>query len=126
MRVLLDTHVALWTFTNDKRISSIRSLILSEDVEVFISVASSWKLAIQSEMGKIDISIPAFRQAIIDSGFIELPVNGLHTESLLSLPPCHNDPFDRMLVAQAISEPMRLITTNATLTQYGELIWPLK
>ena len=72
----------------------------------------------ESELGVL-------RQAARDSGFIELPVTGEHAEALMQLPSLHKDPFDRLLVAQAIVEPMKLITADAQLEQYSEFVWKI-
>lgn len=125
MRVILDTHVAIWIFKDDARVAHVRPLLLSEDSEVFVSAVSLWEIAIKIGIGKIDTNLAEFRQSILDSGFSELPMMGVHTEALLSLAPLHKDPFDRMLVAQAVSEPMILITADELLLPYGTLVRPL-
>lgn len=122
MRLLLDTHVLLWSLAGSPRINQVRDLILSNDSEVYISTATWWELAIKINIGKIDINLNEIRKASIDSGFIDLPVLGLHSEALLTLPTLHRDPFDRMLVAQAVSEPMRLITNDIVLSAYSPLV----
>ena len=125
MRILLDTHIALWVFAGDKRINSVSNVILSNETEIFISAASWWELAIKIGLGKLDADLKELRWAAKESGFIELPVKGEHTEALLQLPPIHKDPFDRLLVAQAITEPMKLITADNKLSDYSELIWKI-
>ena len=125
MRVLLDTHIVLWTFAGSPRIEPIRNTILSPATEVFISVASWWELAIKIGLGKIEADLLELRWAAKESGFTELPVLGEHTEYLMKLPPLHKDPFDRLLVAQAIAEPMRLITVDEKLENYSELVWKI-
>ena len=122
MRILLDTHVLLWTLADSPHINKIRDLILSNETEVYVSTASWWELAIKIGIGKIDVKLDEIRAASADSGFIDLPVLGAHTQTLLTLPMLHRDPFDRMLVAQAISEPMRLITNDYALREYSNLV----
>ncbi len=126
MRILLDTHVALWAFAGSKRIDPVRETILSETNEIFISAASWWELAIKIGLGKLDADLKELRWAAKESGFGELFVTGGHAESLLRLPPIHKDPFDRLLVAQAIAEPMRIITADDKLEAYSELVWKIK
>ena len=126
MRILLDTHIALWIFAGSPRIEPIRDTILSPETEVFISVASWWELAIKIGLGKIEADLKELRWAAKESGFSELPVRGEHTEQLLKLRPVHNDPFDRLMVAQAMTEPMRFITVDNKLEEYSELIWLIK
>ena len=125
MRILLDTHIVLWVLAGSQRIEPIRDVILSDESEVHISVASWWELAIKIGLGKIAVDLPEIRSAAADSGFVELPVKGEHTEALLALPPYHKDPFDRLLLAQATFEPMRLITADSKLGQYSELVWTI-
>jgi len=126
MRILLDTHIALWVIAGSDRINPIRDVILEDENDIYISTASWWELAIKIDTGKFKGKLSEIRVAAKKSGFIELPVTGDHTESVLKLPPIHKDPFDRMLVAQAMSEPMRLITVDSKLESYSELVWKLK
>jgi PIN domain nuclease of toxin-antitoxin system len=119
MRLLLDTHVVLWLLTDDARVSHVHPRILSAENQVFVSVASWWELAIKIGLGKISVDLGELREATRLSGFKELPVLGMHTEHVLALPPIHKDPFDRLLVAQAHAEPMRLLTADAQLAAYG-------
>ena len=122
MRILLDTHILLWVLADSPQINKIKPLILSSDTEVFISTASWWELAIKIGIGKIDVDLGILRAASADSGFIDLPILGAHTQALLTLPQLHRDPFDRMLIAQAISEPMQLITNDSALSKYSSLV----
>ncbi len=126
MRILLDTHVLLWTLAGSDRIKSVSELILADDTEVYVSAASWWELAIKIGLGKLPANLLELRAASVESGFIELPVAGRHTEALLQLSPLHRDPFDRLLVAQAITEPMRLLTADSMLAKYSELVWAIK
>jgi PIN domain nuclease of toxin-antitoxin system len=122
MRLLLDTHVLLWTLAGSPRINNVKALILSEESEVFVSTVSWWELATKISIGKLAADLPTLRQAVKDSGILELMVKGEHAERLVGLPLLHRDPFDRMLVAQAMAEPMRLITADAALAQYTDLV----
>jgi len=125
MRILLDTHIALWVIAGTNRINSIKDVILADENDIYISAASWWELAIKIGIGKFEGNLPEIRTAAKKSGFIELPVTGDHTESVLNLPPVHKDPFDRILLAQAICEPMRLITADGKLEPYSELVWKI-
>lgn len=122
MRLLLDTNALLWAMTNGPRISPVRELLLADETEVFVSAVSWWEIAIKTRIGKLDASVPALRAAVRESGFVELPLLGVHAEMLATLPRYHNDPFDHMLVAQAMAEPMRLITGDEMLAQYTPLV----
>jgi len=119
MRLLLDTHVVLWLLANDKRVAHLHERILSEENDVFVSAATWWELAIKVGIGKLEVDVAELRQAARLSGFMELPVLGVHAEHLRGLEAIHKDPFDRLLVAQANAEPMRLLTSDAQLAGYG-------
>ena len=119
MRLLLDTNVLLWTMAGDARVDYLRERLLDEDNEVVVSVASYWQIALQAGLGKLDVDVGELRRAVRLSGFAELPVLGAHTERLAVLPAIHRDPFDRLLVAQAQAEPLRLLTADRLLAGYG-------
>ncbi|CAM2160198.1 type II toxin-antitoxin system VapC family toxin [Paraburkholderia tropica] len=122
MRLLLDTHVYLWALMDDRKLSKVaRKLILDAD-EVYVSSASIWEASIKSSLGKLDVDIEQLVEQIEASGFRELPVRALHAARVRSLPDIHRDPFDRMLVAQALTEPLRLMTADAHLSKYTELV----
>jgi len=121
MRILLDTHVLLWTLADDPHLSKDARKIIEAATEIYVSSASYWEIAIKAGLGKLPVNLPEIRLAAQSSGFNELPISGEHTEALLKLADHHRDPFDRMLVAQAISEPMRLLTADAQVAKYTEL-----
>ncbi len=118
MWLLLDTNV-LWVAAGDPRVEHLQGRIVDPDNEVYVSAASFWKVAIKCGIGKLDVDVAALRQAARDNGYLELPVRGAHAEHLARLPALHKDPFDRMLVAQANAEPMKLLTSDALLGVYG-------
>lgn len=122
MRILLDTNALLWAMTNGPRIAPVRDLLLDDENEVFVSTVSWWEIAIKTHIGKLNANLPELRAASQESGFLELPLLGSHAEMLATMPRHHNDPFDHMLLAQAMSEPMRLITGDSVLTQYTPLV----
>ena len=125
MRLLLDTHLLLWAVAEPDRLDSITRIALEDpENEVLFSAASIWEIAIKSRLGRPDF---AFRpQEILlaaqETGFVELPVRARATTLVADLPLHHRDPFDRLLIAQAISEPVRLYTTNSLLPPYSELV----
>ena len=124
MRILLDTHVFIWAVLDDPRLTlEARALIEGAD-EVNISAASIWEIAIKSCVGKIEADIEKIAQAIKGSGFNELPVSIAHAAQVAKLPLLngHKDPFDRMLVAQSMTEPLVLLTADAKVLAYGGLI----
>ena len=122
MRLLLDTNALLWALTNAPRIEAVRDLLLADESEVFVSTVSWWEIAIKARIGKLDADLPELRVNAQESGFLELPLRGAHVEMLAALPRHHNDPFDHMLVAQAMAEPMRLITGDGLLSKYTPLV----
>lgn len=90
--------------------------------QIFLSAASIWEVTIEVALGKIQADPDELARAIVESGFDELPVRAVHAAGVAKLPMLHADPFDRILVAQAIAEPLRLLTVDATLAQYSELV----
>lgn len=121
MRVLLDTHVLLWALGAPSRLpAAARRLI--DDSEVFVSAASIWEISIKSSIGKLTADPQEVLAALEPAGFLSLPIVGEHAAQVSRLPPVHRDPFDRLLVAQAITEPMRLLTDDAVLGGYGDVV----
>jgi PIN domain nuclease of toxin-antitoxin system len=122
VNLLLDTHVALWAITDSDRLSAAaRRLITAERAVVWVSAASLWEIAIKHSFGRGDMPVSA-REALgyfIESGYRLLAIQPEHTVAVESLPPLHADPFDRLLVAQAQVEPMRLLTHDAAVAAYG-------
>ncbi len=122
MRLLLDTHIFLWAVAGSASLKpATRRLIQSAD-RVHVSAASLWEIAIKAQLGKLDANPDELTEAIGQSGFVELPVRAAHAAAVARLPPHHNDPFDRLLVAQALSEPLKLLTADAMLARYSELV----
>jgi PIN domain nuclease of toxin-antitoxin system len=125
MRVLLDTHVLLWALGEPGRLDvRTRSTIESSDTEVLFSAASIWEIAVKSGLGRTGFALdPAeIARAAIDTGFSELAVRANAAALVGRLPLLHRDPFDRLLVAQAILEPATLYTTDRQLVGYSDLV----
>lgn len=122
MRLLLDTNVLLWTLAGSPKIQPVSQLILAPESEVFVSTASLWEIAIKTRIGKLTADLTEIRQAVAASGFFELSIHGEHVETIATLPMHHKDPFDRMIVAQAITEPLRLLSGDRQLAVYTELV----
>ncbi|MCL4635916.1 type II toxin-antitoxin system VapC family toxin [Burkholderia sp.] len=118
MRLLLDTHIFLWIATNDPRLSTRARRLISAADERFVSSESIWEAAIKAGLGKLDIDVGELIRAISASGIRELPVRAVHGAAVRDLPHHHRDPFDRLLVAQARHEPLRLVTADAHLARY--------
>lgn len=122
MRLLLDTHVFLWAVADSRKLGAAARRLIEEADEVSVSAASIWEIAIKSWLGKLAGDAESLAAAIDDSGFAELPVTGRHAAAVARLPLHHADPFDRLLVAQALTEPLILVTADKTLARYGELV----
>jgi len=122
MRLLLDTQVALWALTDSPRLSSsARELIGTADNQVYYSAATVWEIAIKHALSRGDMPISGVeaRRLLSEAGFEELPISSAHAAATEELPAHHADPFDRILVAQSLVEPMRLLTHDRVLTRYG-------
>jgi PIN domain nuclease of toxin-antitoxin system len=122
MRILLDTHIYLWWLQDNRKLSKKARDIINNSTEIYVSSASLWEAAIKIDLGKLDADINALTTHIESSGFSELPVNTNHVLQLAQLPNHHRDPFDRMLIAQAMCEPLRLLTADKHLAIYSDLI----
>ena len=121
MRLLLDTHLLLWTVDRHERLSArARRLIGDPENEPVFSVASLWEIAIKHALRRADFRYDprVMRRALLENHYDELPVTGEHAVAVATLPPLHRDPFDRMLVAQSIVEGITLLTSDPRLAQY--------
>lgn len=122
MRLLLDTHIFLWAVAGSRLLKpAARRLIESAD-EVHVSAASIWEIAIKARLGKINADLDELAAAIDTSGFMPLAVSPTHAAGVARLPLHHNDPFDRLLIAQALAEPLKFLTADAALARYSELV----
>ena len=124
MRVLLDTHAVLWALDGGDRLSpKAREVIENETNEVFVSVVSAWEIAVKRALGKLSVpdDLP---EAIADAGFLQRLVRFPDCARLASLPTIHRDPFDRMLVSQALEDGIPLVTKYEVLARYPlQTIW---
>lgn len=119
MKLLLDTHVALWSFAEPDRLSAeTRARLADPDTPVAVSAASAWEVAVKVAIGKLDFDAD-FAQAVDDLEYEPLPITIAHALAAGSLPLLHKDPFDRMLVAQAMTDGWTLVTRDAKLLNYG-------
>lgn len=123
MKLLLDTHVVLWWQRDDRRLNPAARKAIAEADIVWVSAASGWEAAIKSSIGRLRLDEP-FRVLVAADDFTELPMTLAHTECLQALPAHHTDPFDRILVAQALVERATLVTHDRALEPYGgEVLW---
>lgn len=131
MRLLIDTQIALWaTLKVAKLPVAARELIADPANEIAVSAASVWEIAIKYALrrGRPDdmpLSGAAALQVFGKAGYSILPITAAHAAAVDDLPPHHSDPFDRMLVAQAITEPLRLLTSDRRLPDYGDMVLPV-
>lgn len=122
MKLLLDTHIVYWTFYEPRNLpQDARQLMIDADA-VFVSPASIWEIAIKARLGKLNANPRRVVQFMESAGFHELPVSSRHAVIVADLPLHHTDPFDRLLIAQAISEQMQMVTVDPHLKQYSELV----
>ena len=128
MRLLLDTHAFLWFITDDPKLIAVaRALIADTDNEILISPASYREIAIKIRIGKYPLSAPYetfITQGIDGNGFKVLPIEPRHTAVLTTMPFHHRDPFDRLIVAQAVVERVPIVSIDAVLDAYGvQRLW---
>ena len=123
MRVLLDTHTFLWAMHSPKKLrASARRIIESEADAVFVSAVSAAEIAIKQSLGKLELPEPAedwVQAACQRAGFQELPLSMKAALSMRSLPWIHKDPFDRLLIGQAVSEKLTVVTQDRVFSSYG-------
>jgi PIN domain nuclease of toxin-antitoxin system len=122
MKILLDTHVYIWWLMRSPKLSMEAIRRIESADEVYVSSASIWEASIKTGTGKLRADIDELHREIAHNQFIELPVTAQHAVTSSTLPPLHKDPFDRILVAQAISEPLRLLTADRRLGSYSDLV----
>ncbi|MGE5307077.1 MAG: type II toxin-antitoxin system VapC family toxin [Alphaproteobacteria bacterium] len=120
MRLLLDTHVLLWWLADDRRLAKpARDIIANPDNDVHVSAVSVWEAAIKAALGRLEIELDDLADTIVRNGFRPLPVGFYHAVTAGRLPSVHRDPFDRMLVAQASVEELRLVSHDRVFERYG-------
>ena len=121
MKLLLDTQLLLWAAGTPERLSGqARPLLEDPANELLFSPVSLWEIAIKRGLGRTDFQVDArvLRRGLLDNGYVELPLTGEHAVAIEGLPPLHKDPFDRILVAQAMVEGVVLLTADTLVAQY--------
>jgi PIN domain nuclease of toxin-antitoxin system len=121
VRVLIDTHLLLRALGAPARLPPKARRII-RDADVYVSAASIWEVSIKAALGKLRADPQEVLEALQPAGFLSLPITGEHAARVASLSPVHRDPFDRLLIAQALEEPMRLLTDDAVLGAYGDIV----
>jgi len=127
MQLLLDTHLLVWAMGAPQRLPEGLAPMLEDPLHTpLFSVASLWELVIKKGLGRPDfnLEVPLLRRTLLQSGWQELPIQASHALAVASLPPLHRDPFDRLLLAQAVAEGLLLITADQQLAAYpGPVRW---
>lgn len=121
MKILLDTHLLLWAVGFPELLPvPATELMRDPKNDLYFSVSSIWEVAIKNGLGRADFKAPPglLRRTLLDDGYEELPILGQHAVALSSLPPIHKDPFDRILIAQAMVEGITLLTADRVISQY--------
>ncbi|GHU29696.1 twitching motility protein PilT [Betaproteobacteria bacterium] len=121
MKYLLDTHLLIWASESTDRLPSGARGLMFANHELFFSVASLWEIAIKNGRNYPNFRMDArvLRRGLLDNGYHELPILSQHVVDIDNLPPIHKDPFDRLLIAQAMAEGITLLTADATVAQYS-------
>ena len=120
MQLLLDTHILLWWLSDDRKLAkSAREIIANPNNDVLVSSASVWEISIKTGLGRLEIELDDLEDAIVKNGFRPLPIGLRHAVTAGRLPTVHRDPFDRMLVAQASVEELRVISHDQVFERYG-------
>lgn len=115
----MDTHALLWAVSEPRRLPpAVAEQVSDASVLVYASAASAWEIAIKAALGKLTADARVLARGIHDAGFTELPVTIAHASRLRDLPPLHRDPFDRLLVAQALDEGLTIVTHDAFIARY--------
>lgn len=122
MRLLLDTHIILWVLADHPALPKAARKYIDKAELVYASPVSVWEMHIKITLGKLDLNADDLPQRLADSGFEPLPVTWEHAHALGRLPLIHRDPFDRLLIAQTISEPLKFLTADKLLAEYSELV----
>jgi len=121
MKLLLDTHILLWAAAGSKQLSgNAVSLLTNSENKPLFSVASLWEIVIKHGLGREDfqVDVHVLRRGLLDNGYSELPILSEHVMAVARLPEIHKDPFDRVLVAQAITEGVTLLTADSLVARY--------
>jgi Uncharacterized protein conserved in bacteria len=121
LKLLLDTQLLLWAAGHPERLSaSARRQLNDPKNELFFSAVSIWEITIKNGLGRDDFRVEprVFRRGLLDNGYIEIPITSEHAVNVESLPPLHKDPFNRLLLSQALVEGITLLTADAQLARY--------
>jgi PIN domain nuclease of toxin-antitoxin system len=119
MRLLLDTHVLLWWLADDRRlVRRTRQIIADPNNAIFVSAASIWEIAIKAGLGRLKVDVDVLASGLEANGLMSLPIAAAHAAAVFHLPLLHRDPFDRMIIAQALTEKLQLVTRDPQFAEY--------
>jgi PIN domain nuclease of toxin-antitoxin system len=121
VKLLADSHILLWAASSPGRLSeTAKAFLIDPENELYFSAANIWEIAVKSALGRTDFQTNPIRlqQGLLENGYHEIPILSAHGIAAARLPPLHKDPFDRILIAQAASEEMLLLTSDVTLAKY--------
>lgn len=125
MKLLLDSHAFLWWLAEDPKLSDgARQAVADPSSIVHVSAATVWELSIKASLGKLDLDGADLLEEIEENGFVELPMTARHSLAAATLPRHHDDPFDRMLIAQGQIEGLAIVTRDPVFRAYGVAILP--
>jgi PIN domain nuclease of toxin-antitoxin system len=122
VRLLLDTNIVIRLRQDERQIGGTTRRIIADAAAVYVSAASIWEIAIKASVRKLDIDIGRLEAGLLRAGIEPLPITWTHARRAYDIAAAHPDPFDRVLLAQAICEPLHLLTSDAQLAQYSELV----
>jgi len=122
VNLLLDTNIVLWVMSGSAKLPKAARREIERADTVYVSAASVWEISIKAALGKLTVDLPRFVDALGEAGFLALPISWQHAQRASGLPHRHRNPFDRMLIAQALSEPLRLLTHDEQFAGYSELV----
>jgi PIN domain nuclease of toxin-antitoxin system len=122
VRLLLDTNIVVRLRQDERRIDSRIRRLMEEATAIFVSAASVWEIAIKASVRKLDVDIGRLEAALVEAGMEPLPITWAHACRAYDIAAAHPDPFDRLLLAQAMCEPLHLLTSDSQLAQYSELV----
>ena len=125
MKLLLDTHVYLWWLLEDRRlIRKVRHAISGRRTTVYVSAVNIWEATMKAALGRLELQGQDPTAEIVANGFVELPVSAQHAQTVGQYPLHHRDPFDRLLIAQAYSEGLTMVTHDPAFAAYGiAVLW---
>ena len=122
MRLLLDTHIIIWALSEPDKLSAEAKSLIQNAEQLFVSSASIWEMSIKVGLGKLEVDLDEITAELRAMGVVELPISWEHSKGVKKLAPHHRDPFDRLLIAQAIHEPLILVTHDEILAKYTDLV----